>query len=152
MNKKDLGNLTLEQITEKENTHKLSDYAKFWFANSGYYWLDKASGRNIDKLVMWLKFSKFPNILQSLTLGEYENYYRIDKPNYENGKIHRDMGLVEFKKGDILECVNNKGLAGLTLGKRYTCVNYIHCTGQVMVVTDNQIKVKFGSTNFLLIN
>jgi hypothetical protein len=59
---------------------------------------------------------------------------------------------IPFKKGDIVECINNKGLGGLTLGKKYPCVNYIHCTGLVMVVNDNCVKEKYGSTNFKLIN
>jgi len=54
----------------------------------------------------------------------------------------------KFIKGEIVECISNRGLAGLTNGKRYTCLHYEHCTDMVMVKNDNNVKEKYGSTNF----
>ncbi len=69
----------------KENKQG-SPYYQFHIANTGYHWLEKATGQFRSKLDMFLKFGKFPKILLNLTTGYNKDYERKEKPDYKDGK------------------------------------------------------------------
>ena len=53
-----------------------------------------------------------------------------------------------FAKGDIIMCTDNKGLIGLTVGKKYTCLHYDNCTDRVLITNDNCAKDRYASVHF----
>jgi hypothetical protein len=67
---------------KKRKSTKLSPYAVFHFANIGYYWRDKLTGKEIDKRVMFEQYGQYPKILDKLTKNKHPDYSREVKFGY----------------------------------------------------------------------
>lgn len=74
--------MNLELIS---NYEKLSPYGKFHCDNIGYQWIEKTTGKIIDKGIMFSLFLDYPKRRLILTNGFDEDFERIEKFDYKDG-------------------------------------------------------------------
>lgn len=68
-----------DDIIPTDENIEASEYYKFHVANLGCCWLEEKTGKKIGKGILFLKFGRFPVILQKLTKGTFEGYVKMKK-------------------------------------------------------------------------